>query len=78
MANPMCTRSNQAAPTPKVARKPESTSSVVICFISTPGKRYVTPVTMAPKRTRNVARARKPSVVYASSIGSSTSPTVGI
>ncbi len=50
---PRCSRSNQAAPMPSIARPPESTSSVVTVFTSTPGWRYVTPVTIVPSRTRS-------------------------
>ncbi len=48
---------------PSVARPPDSTSSVVAIFARSPGLRYVTPVTSAPRRTVEVFPARKPSVV---------------
>jgi hypothetical protein len=55
---------------PSRARPPESTSRVVTILASSPGWRYMTPVTSAPRVSRSVLAATWPRVVYASSIGS--------
>ena len=58
-----------AAPRPSQARPPESTSSVVTALISSAGARKVAAVTAVHSRMGEVLAAKKPSVVYASSIG---------
>ena len=55
---------------PRNARPSESTSSVVAICASSPGCRYVTPVTTVPIFTRSVTAATYPSVVQPSSISS--------
>ena len=45
-------------------------------FASTPGWRYVLPVTMQPIRTRAVASAIAPSIVHPSKTSSSGSPPI--
>jgi hypothetical protein len=42
------------------------------------GLRYVTPVTIVPRKIREVRAPTAPSRVYASSIGSVSGPTVAI
>ena len=42
---------------PSIARPPDSTSSVVTVFASTPGFRNSTPVTSIPSVTRSVSAA---------------------
>jgi len=55
---------------PGMARPPESTSSVVTVFASTPGLRNNTPVTSIPSVTRSVSAAAYASAEYPSMIGS--------
>ena len=43
---------------PSRARPPESTSSVVTILASSPGWRYITPVTSTPSFIRSVSAAR--------------------
>ena len=74
----MCSSSFQAAPIPKMARPPDSTSSVVTCFASIAGFRYVTPVTSVPRRTVEVSRASAARTDQPSSIGSAVEPMPGI
>ena len=62
----VCSTSAQAAPRPNSSRPPERWSTVTAIFASTPGWRYVLPVTMHPIRTRVVASAIAPSSVHAS------------
>ena len=71
---PRCSRSYHAAPIPSIARPPDRTSRVVTTFARSPGYRYVTPVTRACSSTVLLWAARKPKVVYASSIGAGASP----
>src|SRR6266498_3675290 len=68
---------HDALPIPSQARPPDSTSSVVTALTRRPGGRYVTPVTMVPSRIRSVCAARKPSVVYASSMSDWSGAAVG-
>jgi hypothetical protein len=60
------------APIPSQARPDDSTSSVVTALTKSAGARKVAAVTMVPRRIRDVAAARYPSAVYASSMGSSS------
>ena len=69
--SPSCSRSYHDAPMPSRARPLDRTSRVVTIFASSPGWRYITPVTSTPSVIRWVSAATYPSVVYASSIGSS-------
>ena len=59
------------APTPKIARPPVITSSVVTALTRTPGWRYATEVTSVPSLIRRVRPPRKASVAYASGMGDS-------
>jgi len=52
-----CSRSYQEAPMPSRPRPPETTSSVVTIFASSPGCRYITPVTSTPSVMRRVKAA---------------------
>jgi hypothetical protein len=63
---------------PRRALPCERTSSVVTILASSPGCRYITPVTISPSVIFSVLAATYPSVVYPSSIGSSTSAVPSI
>ena len=59
---------------PRYVRPPDRTSSDVAALTSRPGGRATAFATIGPSAIRSVAWARNPSVVYASSIGSSGPP----
>jgi A/G-specific adenine glycosylase len=73
--NASCSRSNHPAPSPRIARPPETWSSVVAIFAVSPGFRNVLAPTMRPRRTRLVIAASAARVVHPSSFGAAGSPS---
>src|SRR6266545_4864297 len=75
----VCSTSAHPAPMPNSSRPPDRWSTVVAILASTPGCRYVLPVTMLPIRTRRVDSAIAAMSVQPSQIGPSRgAPPIGL
>ena len=69
-----CSAASQPTPTLSTARPPDTTSSVVTAFASSPGARKVTGLASVSSVADEVTAASAPKTVYASNIGEAGPP----
>ena len=72
----LCSVSNQAPPTPRIARPSLIWSSVVASLAISPGLRNVLAPTSRPSRTCSVALAQAARLIHPSKIGCYGSPKI--